>query len=74
MALRRTAFKRSQNTLKPGKAPALKTKPRKHQGFLTSRNRYVNRVDALEMHQALGIPSADKTGYREGIMFSEDLY
>lgn len=45
-----------------------------HQGFLTNRNRYVSREEALQMHQALGIPSADKTGYRKQIMFSEDLY
>lgn len=44
------------------------------QGFLTSKNRYVTREEALRMHQELGIPSADVTGYRNGIMFSEDLY
>jgi hypothetical protein len=44
------------------------------QGFLTSLNRYVGREEALAMHQALGIPSADPTGYRNKIMFSEDLY
>lgn len=44
------------------------------QGFVTSRNRYVTREEALAMHQALGIPSADKDGYRNKIMFSEDLY
>lgn len=44
------------------------------QGFLTSKNRYVTREEALKLHQDAGIPSADKGGYRQRIMFSEDLY
>jgi hypothetical protein len=47
------------------------------QGFLTNRNRYVTREEALKMHQALGIPSAatqQREDYRNEIMFSEDLY
>lgn len=47
------------------------------QGFLTSKNRYVGREEALQMHQAIGIPSAaEEQGedYRKDIMFSEDLY
>lgn len=44
------------------------------QGFVTNLNRYVSREEALKLHQDAGIPSADKTGYRPKIMFSEDLY
>jgi hypothetical protein len=46
------------------------------QGFITSRNRYVNRLEAFQLQKAAGIPSANKTGYREGLqeLFSEDLY
>lgn len=52
------------------------------QGFITNKNRYVTRQEALRLHKAAGIPSrAEMTergkktaGYRKGIMFSEDLY
>lgn len=49
------------------------------QGFVTSKNRYVGREEALALHKAAGIPSHAETvkegdGYRGSIMFSEDLY
>ncbi len=44
------------------------------QGFITSRNRYVNRYEAMELQLAAGIKSADPGGYRHEELFSEDLY
>lgn len=44
------------------------------QGFITSRNRYVDRVEGLALQKAAGIPSADPNGYRSRELFSEDLY
>jgi len=43
------------------------------QGFMSSRNRYVDREEGLRLQLAAGIPSADPGGYR-GELFSEDLY
>ncbi len=43
------------------------------QGFMTSENRYVDRVEGLRLQKAAEIKSADKDGYRT-ILFSEDLY
>lgn len=43
------------------------------QGFITSKNRYVNRKEALQLQQAAGIPSADPSGYGKEL-YSEDLY
>ena len=43
-------------------------------GFITSKNRFVTREQARKLQDAAGIKSADKTGYREGTLFSEDLY
>ena len=43
------------------------------QGFMTSKNRYVDREEGLALQKAAGIPSADKDGYRY-MLFSEDLY
>ena len=42
------------------------------QGFVTSRNRFVGRKEAMELQKAAGIASRD--GYRGNILFSEDLY
>jgi hypothetical protein len=44
------------------------------QGFMTSRNRFVNREDGMILQLAAGIPSADRGGYRGKRLFSEDLY
>jgi hypothetical protein len=44
------------------------------QGFITSKNRFVSREEALELQKAAGIKSADKNGYRFNILFSEDVY
>jgi len=44
------------------------------QGFITSRNRYVTREEALQLQHAAGIPSACPSGYRARQLFSEDLY
>lgn len=43
------------------------------QGFMTSKNRFVDRTEGLKLQKAAGIPSADKDGYRY-MLFSEDLY
>lgn len=51
---------------------ALKTD--RDQGFVTSKNRYVGREEAYQMHTKLGIPSNSLDGYRGDILFSEDLY
>lgn len=44
------------------------------QGFITSRNRYVNRIEGLRLQLAAEIRSACPTGYRRNSLFSEDLY
>lgn len=45
-------------------------------GFITSTGRYVTRTEAYLIQRAAGIPSADPSGYRDGLqeLFSEDLY
>ncbi len=43
------------------------------QGFITSRNRYVDREEGLRLQLAAGIASVSKRGYGSGL-FSEDLY
>lgn len=42
------------------------------QGFLTSKNRFVNRKEAAIIAIACG--QIIKTEYEEGVLFSEDLY
>lgn len=47
------------------------------QGFLTTRGRFVDRVEALALQIAAGIPSADPAkdgGYKHTKLHSEDLY
>jgi len=44
------------------------------QGFITSRNRYVGREEALQLQLAAGIESVCPSGYRRSQLFSEDLY
>jgi len=44
------------------------------QGFVTSRNRYVDRYEALRIQRAAGIESVAPGGYRGKQLFSEDLY
>jgi hypothetical protein len=45
------------------------------QGFITSRNRYVDRREALQLQLAAGIESvAPGGGYRPPELYSEDLY
>ena len=44
------------------------------QGFITSKNRYVNREQGRKLQDAAGIKSADREGYRGTTLFSEDLY
>lgn len=46
------------------------------QGFITSRNRYVDRQEGMRLQLAAGIESksADGRGYRGTTLFSEDLY
>jgi|GEM_PF-2434206 len=45
-----------------------------HQGFITSRNRYVTREEGRLLQDLAGIESVDPDGYRPGTLFSEDLY
>lgn len=45
------------------------------QGFITSRNRYVNRTEAARLQKAAGIASVCPSGaYLGGECYSEDLY
>lgn len=44
------------------------------QGFVTSRNRFVGRVEGRKLQEAAGIPSAAVGGYRLDLLFTEDLY
>ncbi len=44
------------------------------QGFITSRNRYVDREEALKIQLAAGIKSACHSDYRKNQLYSEDLY
>jgi len=44
------------------------------QGFVTSKNRYVNREEGRILQDNASIKSADKDGYRGKTLFSEDLY
>ena len=44
------------------------------QGFITSKNRFVNREEGRILQEKAGIKSADKDGYRDNTLFSEDLY
>jgi len=45
------------------------------QGFITSRNRYVNRIEGCRLQKDAGIKSVDdKNPYCGGQLYSEDLY
>ena len=45
------------------------------QGFITSHNRYVDRLTGFELQQKARIKSANPEGYNKaGWLFSEDLY
>ena len=46
------------------------------QGFVTSKNRYVDRAEAYDLQIAAGIKSVNPEGgyCREGELYSEDLY
>ena len=44
------------------------------QGFVTSKNRFVNRYEGMKLQLAAKIESADRGGYRGNRLFSEDLY
>jgi len=45
------------------------------QGFITSCNRYVDRIKGFKLQQAAGVKSANREGYNSaGWLFSEDLY
>jgi len=44
------------------------------QGFLTSKNRFVSRIEAYKLQGEAGIPSASRDGYYPPELFSEDLY
>ena len=45
------------------------------QGFITSRNRFVDRKEGMKIQKAAGIPSAwEEDGHYGDILFSEDLY
>lgn len=44
------------------------------QGFITSRNRFVDRHEGMRLQLAAGIASVAEGGYRGHTLFSEDLY
>ncbi len=44
------------------------------QGFITSRNRFVDRAAGRRLQDAAGLTSADPEGYEPGTLLSEDLY
>lgn len=44
------------------------------QGFVTSRNRYVDRKEAMRIQKEAGVESLDPGGYRGDELYSEDLY
>lgn len=44
------------------------------QGFITSRNRFVDRREGMRLQRAAGIESVAPSGYRGDLLFSEDLY
>lgn len=44
------------------------------QGFITSKNRFVDREEGRKLQDLAGIKSADQDGYRGNTLFSEDLY
>jgi len=45
------------------------------QGFITSKNRYVDRIEGFELQKKAGIKSANPEGYNKaGWLFTEDLY
>lgn len=44
------------------------------QGFVTSKNRFVGRREALILQMTAGIASAAPGGYRGDELFSEDMY
>lgn len=44
------------------------------QGFVTSRNRFVDRIEGRNIQEAAGIPSQSLGGYRGYLLYSEDLY
>lgn len=48
--------------------------PEDVQGFITSRNRFVDRNEGRTLQEAAGIPSIDPAGYTFKTLFSEDLY
>ena len=48
-------------------------KEKNAQGFITSRNRFVDRTEGLKLQKEAGITSADPEGYGYQL-FSEDLY
>jgi len=45
-----------------------------NQGFITSKNRFVDRKTARKLQEEAEIKSSDKDGYRHDTLFSEDLY
>ena len=44
------------------------------QGFITSKNRYVDRYEGFKLQKESDIPSAWCDGYQGEVLFSEDLY
>lgn len=50
------------------------TKPTKEQGFITSKNRFVNKYEGYQLQITAGIKSIARGGYKGERLFSEDLY
>ncbi len=57
-----------------GETPGLEyEQSKKSQGFITSRNRYVDREEGLQLQLEAGIKSKSSMGYTNEL-YSEDLY
>jgi len=48
--------------------------PDAEQGFVTSKNRFVNRDSGRKLQDAAGMQSVDREGYHGNSLYSEDLY
>lgn len=44
------------------------------EGFITSKNRFVGRMEGRKLQDLAGIKSAAPEGYQNGTLYSEDLY
>lgn len=57
-----------------GMTPVPPSSPRPLQGFMTSENRFVDRLYGAALQIAAGIPSKSDRPFPGGELYSEDLY